>query len=137
MSHISSDPMKYSSAYYMPNQPDRMLIRFRNWIHAKARGGVRWGKASILNGLPQRLPSKELFNVYNEHTKSCKFCQRAVKTFGGARNVSAVFAALALTFISRTFLKIAASAIFGLVSLLCHNFMKRYFVYEYTHQENN
>ena len=129
--------MKYSSQYYMPNQPDRMLIRFRNWIHAKARGGVRWGKASILNGLPQRLPSKELFDVYNEHTKICKICQRSIKTFGAIRNVSAALAVLAMTIFHRIFLKFAAGTVFALVSLLCHNFLKRYYVYEFSHQENS
>lgn len=137
LSHLSSDPMKYSSAYFMPNQHDRMITRFRNWIHKKARGGVRWGKASLLNGLPQRLPSKELFNVYNEHTKSCTVCQRAVKTLAIVRNMSAVLAAIALTFINRKVLKILAGVIFGVFSLLTHNFMQRYFIYEYSHQEND
>ena len=137
LSHLSSDPMKYRSAYFMPNQHDRMVTRFRDWIHKKARGGLRWGKASIINGLPQRLPPNELFSVYNEHTKSCTICQRAVKTFSAIRNVSAVFAALSMLWIKRRFLKILAGGVFSIAALMCHNFMKRYFVHEYSHQTNN
>ena len=76
----------------MPTEADRMLTRFRDWVYRRTGGGVRWGKASLQSGLPHRLPPNELFSVYNEHTKSCSVCQRAVKRFQAIRAVFAVSA---------------------------------------------
>ena len=137
LSHLSSDPEKYRSTYFMPTEADRMLTRFRDWIYRRTGGGVRWGKASLQSGLPHRLPPNELFSVYNEHTKSCSVCQRAVKRFQAIRAVFAVSAALALTIIRGKVVKVAVGAILTALSFLCHKFLRRYFVYEFAHQENN
>ena len=56
-----------------------MVSHLRNWIHLKAGGGVKWGAAAALQPLPSRLQNKDLFDVYDAHTKQCSLCMTAVK----------------------------------------------------------
>ena len=93
--NLTSDPKAYASTYFMPNEMDSQITTFRNWISTKANGGPQWGKTALARGLPPRLPSAQLFDVWDAHTKNCATCQQALKNIIKIRNSSMVLAAIA------------------------------------------
>lgn len=87
----------YTSATLDPAATDAMVHGFRRWYASV--GGVQWP-----DGVDQTiklLSDDELFDTYDAHTKNCKQCSAALKSYGRAANgltvASAVTAALGIT----------------------------------------
>jgi hypothetical protein len=79
LKELTSDPKAYRSGYFMPNSHDKQISDLRNWISKKAGGGVKWASSALSHGLPARLSSAALFDVYDAHTKNCKHCMAALR----------------------------------------------------------
>ncbi len=134
---LSSDPYKYSSTYFMPNTHDRQISHLRQWIHKKAGGGVKWGKAALNMGLPSRLPSHELFDVYHAHTKNCKVCKDASSNIKMIRNLALGTSIVLMSMFKSLKMKVLTGSFLGTISFISHQLYKLFFKYEYSHQDNN
>ena len=137
LSFLTSDPLKYGKQHFIPNEQDKMVSYLRSWIHSKAGGGVKWGAAAALQPLPSRLPEKELFDVYDAHTKQCTLCMTAVKNTTNLRNLAVVFSVLTMAFGKSRLLKIAGGLFFAGVATLLEKLRGLYYSYYYSHQNNN
>merc|ERR1711871_1255321 len=134
---LSSDPSKYSSLYFMPNTHDRQISHFRQWIYKKAGGGVKWGKAALNMGLPSRLRSDELFDVYRAHTENCKVCKDASSNIKMIRNFSLGTSLVLLSVFKSLKMKVLTGSLLGALSFISHQLYKLFFKYKYSHQDNN
>jgi len=134
--NLTSSPKAYSSKYFMPNQHDKMISSFRQWIHNKAGGGPKWGQAALSKGLPGRLPEDQLFDVYESHSKNCVICQNAIKNFKLLKAAAVVLSVLSAVTI-KGWKGILTSSIFAGLSVLIHKFTKLYFKFSFHHQDNN
>ena len=134
---LSSDPSKYSSLYFMPNTHDRQISHFRQWIFKKAGGGVKWGKSALNMGMPPRLRSKELFDVYHAHTENCKVCKEASSNIKLIRNFALGIGIVLMSVLKSLKMKVLSGTVLGAMSFVSHQLYKLFFKYEYTHQNNN
>ena len=137
LDYLTTDPRKYASTLFMPNEHDRMVIHLRNWIHSKAGGGVKWGPATASQPLPSRLPNKEIFDVYNGHTKHCTDCMAALKFVNHFRNVAVVMAALSIAMLESPELRVMSSFSFSGLAAGAERLKTFFYTYEYSHQNNN
>lgn len=133
----TSDAKAYSQTFFMPNIHDKQISHLRRWITKSAGGGVKWGAAALLGGMPTRLASKELFDVYHSHTENCSTCLAALKNMLIIRNVSLALAVIGLSIAKKLSSKIVLSSIFGVISLITHKLAKMFYSYEFSHQSNN
>ena len=134
---LTSNPLNYGKGNFISNEQDKIVSHFRNWIHLKAGGGVKWGAAAALQPLPNRLPNKELFDVYDAHTKQCSVCTTAVKNTTNLRNLAVVFSTLTLALGKSRLLKIAGGLFFAGVAIILEKLRGFYYIYEFSHQSNN
>jgi hypothetical protein len=135
--NLTTDPKAFASTYFMPNEQDQQISKFRRWIAEKAGGGPRWGRAALVQGLPKRLPPAELFNVWESHGQHCLICQGAVRNLKVIRNVAAIAAFVSGVTIKNKTRALAISAVLGVVSVLADKFKGLYLRYDYSHQSNN
>jgi phenylpropionate dioxygenase-like ring-hydroxylating dioxygenase large terminal subunit len=127
------DAYQYNQAVY-PVPSDLGVITFRNWIRMLAGGRIPYRNNPSMSS-----PSNDVvFDVWNAHTKYCKYCQDALKRLKGARLASFVAAAsLAITRplgVTGTLL-----SSFGLagIGLLLHKLIGMFYRYEYSHAHND
>jgi hypothetical protein len=133
----TSQSKAYSSTYFMPNEHDKLISQLRTWISTKAGGGVKWGKSTILAGLPSRLPPEKLFDVMDSHTNHCTVCMTALKNSYKVRNVAIAAALLALSCLRSTTLKVVVGAVFGGIAFITQKLIGLFHKYEFSHQNNN
>mmetsp|Transcript_22198 Transcript_22198/g.28788 ORF Transcript_22198/g.28788 Transcript_22198/m.28788 type:complete len:560 (-) Transcript_22198:129-1808(-) len=136
-SSLTSNPAAYASTYHMPNSQDRQITKFRKWVHEKASGGVKWGAASLVNGLPKRLPPSQLFDTYEAHTKNCEICQQSLGRILKLRNMFGVLAAGCAILVNAKLRALCLTGLFSAVSMALHKLSKLYFKLEFSHQDNN
>ena len=118
------DGQDWTRACYMPASADKATRLFRVWF---ARNGpIPWAKDDTLP--PVEEDPRALFDVYHSHTKSCVHCSRALRRFEAARNVLALAAGMSSTYGMTIALASAA--------LAAHAISRFFYVYEYSHQDN-
>ena len=126
----------YSSRMLLRVDQDRAIMRLRKWIHEVAHGGPEWGPLGVHLGPPAVLPSSAVFDVYESHTKNCVICQKTIKNINMIRNISlAVSASLGL--LLRGWRGLFSAVAFTSFALLVEKFKRMYYVYEFSHQDNN
>lgn len=136
-SKVSSDPAIYAKSYYMPNEHDKQITALRRWIHNKAGGGVPWGKAALIQGLPKRLNDDDLYDVHEAHTSTCSICTTARKNMLRLRNLAALTAGMGFVLIQNKAMKIATTIFASLASVIIHKLQKMLVTFKTSHQDNN
>jgi phenylpropionate dioxygenase-like ring-hydroxylating dioxygenase large terminal subunit len=133
--NLTSNIKAYSKNYFMPNDDDKIIGCFRNWVYTKAGGGPIWG--SNINELPKRLESHELFDVYESHTKNCIICQNALKKFNIVKNMSLLLIIISVLFIKNKIHSIISTCLFSCIFILSKKISGMFYKYHYYHQNNN
>ncbi len=65
-------------AVYTPNPQDKMVITFRQWFKFRAGGKIPWDVGCNVQPLGES-NKKQLFDVWETHTKDCLACQNGLK----------------------------------------------------------
>uniref|UniRef100_A0A7S3JTP5 Rieske domain-containing protein n=1 Tax=Aureoumbra lagunensis TaxID=44058 RepID=A0A7S3JTP5_9STRA len=131
-----AEEQKYSSLVFTPNPQDKMVLTFRNWLRNVGQGGVPWVNHQYTP--PQRImDSRQLYDVYSAHTKNCKICLTALKNIKRVRFFSTIAAAITLATIKDTFRALFGAAAFGLIALLSHKLISLFYIYEFSHADND
>lgn len=148
--NTSSAVSDYYRAVNIPNINDRGIALLRKWIATVGGGGPRWGGSAgvslgksmaNLRALSETLPSRELFNVYQQHTKDCVICQRALKNIQAVKTLSIaglIALAMRVTWLRKIRLShVLMGILLGSTSMLTRMMAKLFHVYEFHHQRNN
>eukprot|EP00752_Nemacystus_decipiens_P010524 g9372.t1 len=90
------DSSTYSQAVYVPTAADRAVMALRQWIAKFGSGGPAWDKGCDPALPPREYNREALFNVYENHVKTCSTCLRALKNVKKA--LTAAKASVALSF---------------------------------------
>jgi phenylpropionate dioxygenase-like ring-hydroxylating dioxygenase large terminal subunit len=127
----------YVQAVYTPNVSDKGIITFRRWLKKHAGGGVPWtGPAA----LPERaMDGQKLFDVYESHTKNCRYCLGALRNVRRAK--VGAFVASALLVLLRGTLGVVPSALLAtgaaLVGTMLGKLQDLFYKFEFTHATNH
>ena len=89
----ADDSAAYARLVHTPTAQDKMVNTFRGWLK-KRGGGVPWPQGLTLPAREQ--DSRVLFDVWNTHTKHCKYCLAAHKNTLRVRALAVVAAGLSL-----------------------------------------
>lgn len=135
--NLSSNHKDYSSGYFMPNEHDQPISILRKWIYNKAGGGPTWGMSSQINGLPQRLPNEQLFDVYHSHTKNCLLCKKALHNIQIVKNISILLVVLSVIFIKDIHILLVTSLLFTTILFSSEKLIRLFYHYDYSHQDNH
>jgi hypothetical protein len=115
---------------------DLGVITFRNWIRVLAGGRIPYRNQQT------NMPSASndiVFDVWNAHTKYCKYCQDALQRLKVFRFVS-YFAAATLA-ITRPFNHVIGTLIstftFAGIGLLLNKLIGMFYRYEFSHAHND
>ena len=137
LNYLTTDPRQYARTYFMPNEQDKMVTHLRRWIHKKAGGGVRWGAAAATQPLPSRLSNAEAFDVFHAHTKHCTHCSGALKNVIRLRNTALILAAIFTGSLKSSMMILFSSIFFVGVAFSLEKLRRSFFVYDFSHQDNN
>ena len=73
----------WKTAYKLPTSADRLIFEFRNWFDKYSQGKLPWDKVGIQVPQSSTLTINEnrqvLLDRYNQHTKNCSSCRKALK----------------------------------------------------------
>mmetsp|Transcript_37127 Transcript_37127/g.85918 ORF Transcript_37127/g.85918 Transcript_37127/m.85918 type:complete len:673 (+) Transcript_37127:88-2106(+) len=127
----------YVQSVYTPNQADKGIITFRGWLAKHAQGGPPWTGSPALP--PPSRDGKALFDVYESHTKNCKYCLDALKNI--RRLKIGAFVVAALLILVRGALGAVPSALLAagaaLVGTALGKLQNMFYTYEFSHSSNN
>ena len=70
---------KWLDEVYTPNPQDKAVITFRQWLAHRAGGGIPWEEDCDRNLLDTTTDPDRLFDVWTSHTSHCQVCQNALK----------------------------------------------------------
>lgn len=121
---IRASGLSWRRACYMPCSADKATVLFRVWL--ERNGPIPWVCDDSLPPLIE--DSRALFDVYHTHTKNCVQCSRALRRFETARNVLAACAA--------TTQELSLALVLGCLALGAHAIARLFYVYEFSHQDN-
>jgi pheophorbide a oxygenase len=80
--------------YYMPTRADLLVAAFKNWLDTAGKGGP-FGPLHKARGYPPLVTDhRVLLNRYEQHTKNCTACKKALKWIERFISVSAAVAAI-------------------------------------------
>jgi Pheophorbide a oxygenase len=129
------EPYHYTKAI-SPSSSDMGVIMFRNWMRKLAGGRIPY------KNNPTMPPSNNdiVFDVFNGHTKYCKYCQDALRRLKKARMAS--FIAATIVGILRppqlsAVGSLLTSALFGGVGLIFNKLIGMFYRYEFSHAHND
>jgi len=80
------EPYHYNNAVYPLNR-DKGVIQFRNWMRQLAGGRIPFKNNQQRSMLPAA-SNDVVFDVWNGHTRYCKYCQDALRRLKKARLAS-------------------------------------------------
>lgn len=130
----------YKMLTYTPNQADKGVILFREWLRRKAGGGIPFRN----NIGPISMPPQDneiVFDQWTSHTAKCKSCLAAYKGVRKFRNISIVLAALSAIWVpsvgGRKIAATASTALFGGAGYLSNKVLKAFKRSEFSHAEND
>ncbi|MGD1805489.1 Rieske 2Fe-2S domain-containing protein [Dapis sp. BLCC M126] len=152
-------------AVYTPNPQDKMVTTFRQWFKNRAGGNIPWD-----SGCDAQLPNPEsdkrqLFDVWNTHTKDCVVCRDALTNINRFKVLSYVGALVCLligiiidartvafrmtttvemnispftvTPSTEFWVAIVGAIVLGTIGYLLQKFSQLFYVYEFEHSRNN
>jgi phenylpropionate dioxygenase-like ring-hydroxylating dioxygenase large terminal subunit len=127
--NLSNNFKSYSKNYYMPIENDKQVISLRHWISKKANGGPVW--KNVLH-LPSKLNSKELFDVYDSHTKNCLTCQKKLKYLSFIQ-IFSICGIVSYLFSSN----LLYAGLLSVIVIIVSKIITMFYTYEFHHQNNN
>jgi hypothetical protein len=129
------EPFHYSKAVY-PVNSDKGVIHFRNWIRQLAGGRIPYKN----NPTMPQASNDVVFDVWNGHTKYCKYCQDALRRLKKVRFAS-IFAAACMAVVRPAKLGVLGNlaTTLGLagVGLIVNKLIGMFYRYEYSHAHND
>jgi phenylpropionate dioxygenase-like ring-hydroxylating dioxygenase large terminal subunit len=137
----SSSTVAASTNIYKYNQAiqaapsDLGVINFRNWVRVFAGGRIPYRN----NQVTMPASSNEVvFDVWNAHTKYCRYCQDALKRLKVARLVSYMTAAvMAITRPWGMYGTLVSSFTLAGIGLLLNKLIGMFYRYEFSHAHND
>lgn len=128
-----SDMYNYNKAIFaVPS--DLGVISFRNWIRLWAGGRIPYRNHHVM----PPASSDVVFDVWNAHTKYCRYCQVALKQLKVARMAFFVAAAsFAITRPLGAISTLASSFVFAGIGLLLNKLIGTFYKYEFSHAQND
>eukprot|EP01039_Chlorochromonas_danica_P000268 gene268-287_t len=135
--NVTSNARTFLAPQFLPNNQDVSLNALRNWISTKAQGGPIWAKDNAK--LPDVLPPEQLFNVYEMHTKNCVVCQQTVRNLRALRSLIIIAGTIApfVLYPKKGLLGLVPSGLAALSTLWLNKLIRRFFYFEFSHQDNN
>jgi phenylpropionate dioxygenase-like ring-hydroxylating dioxygenase large terminal subunit len=90
----SSTMAAWRKNYYMPARADLLVAAFKNWLDTAGKEGP-WGPLHKARGYPPLVTDhRVLLNRYEQHTKNCTACKKALTWIERFRSVAAAVAAV-------------------------------------------
>ena len=123
----------YADVVFTPNPQDKMLLTFRNWLRTRA-GGIPFKNGRLP---PREHDHRRLYDVWNAHTKHCRICLDALRNIKRVRFISSILAAAALSLLKNKLHAILGTALFATVALGAHKLINMFYVYEFSHADND
>jgi hypothetical protein len=129
------DPYQYTKAVYAVNS-DMGVILFRNWLQQLAGGRIPYKHNPVMPA-----PSNEIvFDVWNGHTKYCKYCQDALRRLKKIRLASFV-AATCMAVVRPAKLQVvgnlAATLFLAGTGMMLNKLIGMFYRYETSHAHND
>lgn len=164
--NLARREQNWLDAVYTPNPQDQMVITFRQWLKNRAGGSIPWDLESNSRLASSELDKRQLFDVWETHTKNCLVCQKALKKINRLKVLSylgamacffvAIFIdARAVAFKIATtvdssdlspwltipptgfWVAIATGIILAIVGYLLQKLSRLFYVYEFEHARND
>ena len=124
------------AAAVMPCSADKGVMTFRNWMQRFAGGFIPFKGDLTMPAANNDV----VFDVWNSHTKHCKYCLTALKRLKVARTLAFLTSALVAT-IRPKLLGVSASVISALglsgVGFVLSKLIGMFYKYEFAHSENH
>lgn len=127
------EPYHYTKSVY-PVSADKGVINFRNWIRLLAGGGIPYRH----NPSMPEASNDVVFDVWNAHTKHCKYCQDALRRIKKVR--LAAFFLSVVTGVVRPFGTIGSlSSTIGLASvgMVLNKLVAMFYRFDFSHAHND
>ncbi|KAG8457298.1 hypothetical protein KFE25_012037 [Diacronema lutheri] len=128
---------EYVQSVFTPNAADKGIIIFRQWLARYAGGGVPWVGSTELP--PRSHDGDRLFDVYESHTKNCRYCLAALQNVRRAK--VGAFVGAALIVLARASIGAIPSALLAgaatLTGALLAKLEQLFFKYEFSHASNH
>ena len=118
----------------MPANSDLGVLNYRKWMSKFAGGGIPYRHYKTM---PES-SNEVVFDVWNGHTKHCRYCLDALRRLKKVRAASLVVAAC--VGVLRPFGKVPsllATLSMGGVSFLLHKLIGMFYRYEFSHAKND
>lgn len=129
------EPYHYTKAVY-PVNSDKGVLNYRNWLRQLAGGRIPYKN----NPTMPAASNDVVFDVWNSHTKYCRYCQDALRRFKKAR-LASFFAAACLAVVRPAKLGVAGNlaSTLGLagLGLALNRLIGLFYRYEYSHAHND
>eukprot|EP00977_Amphora_coffeiformis_P028036 scaffold34685_cov183-Amphora_coffeaeformis.AAC.16 len=127
-------PYHYTKAVY-PLNSDKGVIQFRNWMRQLAGGAVPYKNNRTF--MPAA-SNEVVFDVWNGHTKYCRYCQVALRRLKKARFASFVVATVLGTLRPWGRIGSLVATLFTAgVGLGLHKLIGMFYRYEFSHAHND
>ncbi|KAK9840097.1 hypothetical protein WJX74_003218 [Apatococcus lobatus] len=84
---------KWNKYYFMPANADKSTVAWRKWLAEVGRGGP-WSPQQVLQQLPQRPHHRDILDRFEQHTKSCASCSKALRTVRKGQPAAKVLAGI-------------------------------------------
>lgn len=127
------EPYLYANTT-LPVSSDRGVLAFRDWLRTRAGGRIPYHN----NPTMPPADNNAVFDVWNQHTKKCQICQKALKNlkrirFGGF----ATAACLAALRPGSKALSLSIALTAAGMGLLLNKLIAMFYRYEYSHARND
>jgi hypothetical protein len=129
------DPFQYTKAVY-PVNSDMGVILFRNWLQHLAGGRIPYKHNPTIPASSNEI----VFDVWNGHTKYCKYCQdalRRLKTIRLASFVAATCMAVVRPAKLHVLGNLAATVFLAGTGMMLNKLIGMFYRYEYSHAHND
>mmetsp|Transcript_16078 Transcript_16078/g.48171 ORF Transcript_16078/g.48171 Transcript_16078/m.48171 type:complete len:558 (+) Transcript_16078:141-1814(+) len=80
----------WRKSYWMPTESDRIVTAWRQWLDSQ--GSPTWVPGAPEPPVGEELPKSLLLDRYQQHTKNCPHCLKALRVFKALRVVAAAAA---------------------------------------------
>jgi phenylpropionate dioxygenase-like ring-hydroxylating dioxygenase large terminal subunit len=131
------DGGEYIQSVFTPNVSDKGIITFRQWLSKYAGGGVPWTGDATLP--PRSMDGARLFDVYDSHTKNCRYCLDALRNVRRAK--IGAFVAAGLLVLAQRALGVVPSAVLAagaaVVGVALGKLQDLFYKYEFSHAANH
>jgi hypothetical protein len=121
----------------LPVASDVGVVTFRNWLRLLAGGMIPYRQQHSMPALS----SQVVFDVWNGHTKHCRYCLTALRRLKTARLVaftaSTIWAILRPRLLGSRLGAVAATLGLAGVGLALHKLIGMFYRYELSHAEND